>query len=87
MSEPRATVRLREMFRRWNNGPEMLRLLDEALAEAASPDSEALRALADLTDEMLVDIIEQAIFETDTGLAAALLASERIRAALTPEAK
>ena len=31
---------------------------------------------------LLVDIIEQAIFETDTGLEAALLASERIRAAL-----
>lgn len=30
--------------------------------------------------ERLVDIIEQAIFETDTGLEAALLASERIAA-------
>jgi hypothetical protein len=35
--------------------------------------------------EELVDIIEQAIFETDTGLAAALLASERISAALEPK--
>lgn len=31
--------------------------------------------------EQLVDIIEQAIFETDTGLEAALLAAERIEAA------
>lgn len=32
----------------------------------------------------LVDIIEQAIFETDTGLTAALLAAERILAATPP---
>jgi hypothetical protein len=32
--------------------------------------------------ESLVDVIEQAIFETDTGLAAALLASDRAPSAL-----
>lgn len=45
-------------------------------AEAAQP-APALDA------EELVDIIEQAIFETDTGLEAALLAADRIAARLS----
>jgi hypothetical protein len=34
---------------------------------------------------LLVDVIEQAIFETDTGLGAALLASERIPSSLAEQ--
>lgn len=48
---------------------------------AAVFDPAAILALLDALDESrLVGIIEQAIFETETGLTAALLASERIAA-------
>jgi hypothetical protein len=59
-------------------------LIDAALAEARAAERRAVIPSAnDLTD-----IIEQAIFETDTGLEAALLATERILDAVatdTPE--
>lgn len=72
VSEPRTPEGFRDLMSDHTKAEliDLLYVQTEAAvrAEAAQP----------IAAERLVDIIEQAIFETDTGLAAALLAAERI---------